>query len=96
MIDLFGNDTPYAEKGRLNPRTRYKSGAWKVNPMTLKFGTTEGKRCKHCVHLVVKQYAGRYFKCALRGNVNKTSPASDHRANWPVCGHFEPSNESTQ
>ena len=91
MIDLFGNDTPYPvdKRRRLNPALRNDDGSWKINPMVLKFGEAEGKKCKHCKHMVIKQYGNRYFKCRLRGNVGACSPASDHRWNWPACSKFE-------
>jgi hypothetical protein len=57
------------------------------NPM-LKWGMgPEGKRCKHCKHLVVKRYANKYFKCAHRPNTN--GPGTDHRVNWAACWLFE-------
>lgn len=58
------------------------------NPMVKAHGFgPEGKRCKHCKHLFVRQYAGRYYKCGLRVNTN--GPATDQRVNWAACSKFE-------
>lgn len=67
---------------------RNRDGSHKFNPM-LVHGTTEGEKCKTCIHLVAKRYSKTYYKCALRRNVQKSSPQSDHRINWPACGKFE-------
>ncbi len=59
------------------------------NPLVRIFGKgPEGRKCKECKHLFVKQYASRYYKCALRVDTN--GPGSDHRANYPACSKFQP------
>lgn len=61
----------------------------KSNPM-LKWGKgPEGKRCKECIHFLVKQLSNRYFKCSQRKITN--GPGTDHRANWPACAKFQQS-----
>lgn len=48
-------------------------------------------RCKHCRLLFKHQPAIKsFFKCELRNLTH--GPGSDHRANWPACGRFEPKN----
>ena len=88
-IDLFGNDTPISQPTQRRSVHQRKDGSWMVNPMTFTNGVTKGRQCKDCAHLVCKQYSKRYYKCALRENVDKCSPASDHRVRWPACGKFE-------
>jgi hypothetical protein len=83
--DLFGETIKYEDpKGKRN-----KGGGYIENPMHAVFGKNENERCKSCIHLVYKQYAKRYYKCELRGNVDKCSAASDHKVNWFACGKFE-------
>lgn len=58
------------------------------NPMVQAYGySPEGKRCKQCKHLFYKQYANKYYKCALRQNTN--GPGTDQRVNWNACAKFE-------
>lgn len=76
------------ERRRQQRRDR-QSARWKAgNPLVVHFGPgPDGARCKTCAHFHVKQYAGTYFKCDLRGDTN--GPGTDHRANWPACGRYE-------
>jgi len=46
----------------------------------------QGKHCKSCAHLVIKQWDKRYFKCDL--NKDTGGPASDWRVTWPACGKY--------
>lgn len=46
-----------------------------------------GETCGTCKHLLTKEYAGRYFKCAKRGDTN--GPATDCRKKWPACELWE-------
>jgi hypothetical protein len=48
----------------------------------------EGTKCKTCVHLVVRQFANRYFKCRKRKMTS--GPGTDHRVGWNACGLYEP------
>jgi len=58
------------------------------NPMVRTYGYgPKDKLCKHCKHLFYREYANRYYKCALRKNTN--SPSTDHRVNWNACAKFE-------
>lgn len=60
------------------------------NPMVRAFGFGPvDKRCKHCSHLLKKQWAGTYYKCDLRINTN--GPGTDHRVNWLSCSKFNES-----
>lgn len=60
-----------------------------VNPCVELYGEgPKNKRCKHCRHFIVHQHGNRYFKCAFRKITH--GPATDHRANWPTCGKYEP------
>lgn len=85
--DIFGN---WVEVGN-QPKNieRNKDGSFKENPMVKMYGELKGERCKNCAYLIRKQYAKDYFKCQLRGNVEKCSTKSDHRANWPACKKFK-------
>jgi hypothetical protein len=68
---------------------RKRAKAKKVNPMLASYGVgPEGAKCGGCSHLFVKEWAGRYFKCDLRGNTN--GPGTDHRVRWPACGRYTP------
>lgn len=76
-------------KAREREHNRWKRG----NPMLAQFGAgPEEKRCKSCRRFHIKRYASTYFKCDLRGDTN--GPGTDHRANWPACGRYEPKPES--
>lgn len=62
-------------------------GKGKINPCLALYGKgPEGKRCKECK--LCYQHHGKYFKCELRGFTR--GPGTDHRANWPACGKFQP------
>lgn len=94
-INLFGelvDVDPLATRRRRVLETRTKSGSYVVNPCLKLYGKgPEGKRCKACKHLLAKRRGRTWYKCELRaGTYHKTSPVSDHRANWPACGRFEP------
>lgn len=78
--DLFGNEIK-------EPERIIKNTAAKINPMLKIYGHSDGRKCKYCVHFIVKKMGNKYFKCALRKITN--GPATDHRANWPACGKFE-------
>lgn len=60
-----------------------------TNPMVRVFGEgPPNARCATCAHLLVREYARRYYKCALRKVTG--GPATDHRKNWPACGKYQP------
>lgn len=86
-LDLFGLPV-VPEKRIINGQERTKSGSLVHNPMIKAYGITEGEKCKNCAHLVYKSYSKVYYKCKLRNNVDKCSPVSDHKVNWPACGKF--------
>ena len=69
-----------------------KEAKW-VNPCVRSHGIgPEGSKCKGCALFIRKGYCSKkYFKCALRGNTN--GPGTDHRANWPACGKFQPKSQ---
>lgn len=59
----------------------------KANPCIKLHGTgPDDKRCKHCA--LCYQHRGKYFKCELRRTTR--GPGTDHKANWPTCGKFQP------
>jgi len=87
--DLFGGTFEYKKPEGNQLPGRNKSGAWINNPMWAVYGKTEGERCKNCAFLVAKRMGKIYYKCELRGNVDKCSPKSDHKVNWTACGKFE-------
>ena len=47
----------------------------------------EGKKCKTCGHLVVREYGTRYYKCDLRRD--SRCSATDHRVRWSACGKYK-------
>jgi hypothetical protein len=80
-LEVSGPEPPKRGVG-----TKYHAA--KVNPMLRVYGAgPEGAKCGSCAHLRVKELAGRYFKCALRGDTN--GPGTDHRVRWPACSKFE-------
>ena len=88
MLDLFGNES-YLPKG--NDSLKNKDGRLKHNPLIGVYGPgPDDRKCKHCKNLYFKSYGKRYFKCKLRKS--SSSPATDHRVNFPACSKFE-SNE---
>jgi hypothetical protein len=59
----------------------------RIRTMHSLYGSTPGKQCRECIHLVTKEYANNYFKCNLTKDTG--GPASDWRKSWPACGKFE-------
>lgn len=59
------------------------------NPCVLAFGPgPEDATCRSCVHLYAQGgVAGRYLKCEER--LVTGGPATDHRAGWAACSHYE-------
>lgn len=73
LLDLFGNEITIPKKG---------------NPMLRNGYGPEGKKCKHCTHLIRKDFHSKvYYKCFYRGDTN--GAGTDHRVNWPACKLFE-------
>jgi len=69
--------------------TRIITGDGKSNPCIALHGPGPAdKRCKDCALCYYNQFSKRYYKCELRGSTR--GPATDHRANWPTCGKFQP------
>lgn len=93
IVDLFGNESELKDQAGNQMPGRNKSGGYINNPMHANFGEIKDKKCKNCFHLIAKHYAKTYYKCELRGNVDKCSPKSDHRVNWTACGKFKPETE---
>lgn len=61
------------------------------NPCVRLYGHgPEGKKCKECAELYAKQYAGKYFKCKVRGD---NGVKTDHRVRWNACAKFKPITE---
>lgn len=56
------------------------------HPLGFRLRAEPGETCGTCAHLRVKQFAGRYFKCALARDTN--GPATDVRKKWPACERF--------
>lgn len=76
MSDLFGNEIE-----------SYTSKFKRVNPMVLKHGQLQGKRCKDCVYLEYRCHGSKFFtKCTLRGITH--GPGTDHLVNWEACNQF--------
>lgn len=68
-------------------KKRQRPKAPKSNPMLAIYGAgPSDKHCAGCEHLFVKFWAGKYYKCALRGNTN--GAGTDHRVRWPACGKY--------
>ena len=80
QIDLWGNSNPVTET-EPKTRRRYKT-------MQETHGFTEGQKCKQCKHLLVRQYANKYYKCRLWRVTDSAS--TDIRINKTACGKFEP------
>ena len=57
------------------------------NPLILRYGRTEGKKCKECKHLVSHKRSRRWYKCLMRGVSN--GPGTDHGCTWNACGLYE-------
>lgn len=70
-----------ADRARtLRAKTRIANG---YHPLGLRLREPSGETCGACKHLRVKEYAGRYFKCALARDTK--GPATDVRKKWPAC-----------
>lgn len=83
-------ETPKAEK--LSPdRARTLRNkvliARGVHPFGSPLRQPPGETCGSCAHLRVKEYAGKYFKCAKKRDSN--GPATDARKSWPACVSWE-------
>lgn len=84
---LFDLEPVIAPRLVAKKKTERDRAARVIGKMHAAYGHGEpGATCGACAHLVVKQFAGRYFKCALYGNT--ASAASDWRKSWPACGRF--------
>lgn len=59
----------------------------RIGVMHRMYGTTEGKRCGTCAHLVTKRFGGVYHKCGLNRDTN--GAATDWRTSWPACRRWE-------
>lgn len=90
ITNLFGEQEELKDPGGNQLSGRNKSGGYVSNPMHKQFGELKDARCKTCFHLVTKRYSNTYYKCELRGNVDKCSPQSDHKVNWTACGKYKP------
>ncbi len=51
------------------------------------YGRTLQRACGTCKHLVIRKYAGTYYKCRKTAMTN--GPATDWRVRWPACGLHE-------
>lgn len=81
-------DMPVLPDGVLGKKKHEHPKAKKFNPMLAVYGVGPvDAQCRDCMHLRVKEWAGRYFKCLLRGDTN--GPGTDHRLRWPACGKYE-------
>lgn len=84
-------DMTYAERiahERELRRARDKRRTQAGNPMIAECGAgPAGATCGTCAHLVVKHYAGTYFKCGMRKDTN--GPTTDVRKRWPACAKYE-------
>lgn len=81
--DLFGHDIPEEQKQKENSRADQSH-----KKLIAIYGAVENK-CKNCKHFLVKEYAGRYFKCLIANPHPTGNPKTDWRANWQACGKFE-------
>jgi len=78
--DLFGGETELIER---------KPRGWEEVKKDRGYQKSDDKdrRCKNCVHLVVKRFSKTYYKCNLMSVLS--SPSSDIRVGH-VCKLFEP------
>lgn len=49
----------------------------------------EGKKCKHCAHYTLREYAKTYRKCGLMRAVWTGGRGSDIKASAPACSKFK-------
>ena len=84
QIDIFG-----VEQDPPIPPSR------KTLTMQERYGTTNGKTCKTCVHCYDHHYHNRHYKkCELWDSFFKGwSEASDIRLKNPACGKYEEGNQ---
>jgi len=88
-MDLFGGNILPGKPGKGKDPRKNKSGSWIENPMHEAYGVDELKRrCKSCIHVYVKEFSKRYYKCELWSK-GTASPSDDHKANWIACGKFK-------
>ena len=86
-LDLFEGTLPLVITERKFRKS--KSGVFISNPCIAVYGKgPDGIKCKSCEHLLVRKFSKWYFKCALRKI--SSSPATDHRVNWPACSKYHP------
>lgn len=62
-------------------------GQVEKNPMVLKYGRTEGKKCKTCKQLIYHERNRRWYKCIVRGVT--CGRGTDHGCTWNACGLYE-------
>jgi hypothetical protein len=85
MKDLFGDDTKLPVG--TEPQKRKSEMVYKQ--MITLYGTSEGNKCKNCIHFYFREFAGKYPKCRLSG-CDGASRSSDWNSRWNACGKFEP------
>lgn len=90
MSDLFPElvPPPAPVKEKLSPdRARTQRAQLRIERGLHPFGSPlrepRGETCGSCGHLREKEYAGKYFKCALKKD--SKGPATDARKWWPAC-----------
>ncbi len=81
QLDIFGGATPIEELPKPTSGRKYKT-------MQRIYGTTEGKTCKTCRHLLRQHWNKRnYYKCELW--YISSSEATDIRLKNQACGRYE-------
>ena len=81
QLDIFGGATPIEELPEPISGRKYKT-------MQRIYGTTVGKTCKTCSHLLRQHWNERnYYKCELW--YISSSEATDIRLKNQACGRYE-------
>ena len=81
QLDIFGGAIPIEELPKPTSGRKYKT-------MRQLYGTTVGKTCKTCRHLLRQHWNERnYYKCELW--YISSSEATDIRLKNQACGRYE-------
>ena len=81
----------YSQRLTLRARDAIAAGRHPANGLPI---LTTGQTCGNCAHLQHLGYRSRtYLKCEHHRYGTSHSEASDMRAKWPACPHFQPRDE---
>jgi hypothetical protein len=84
QLDIFGQGTDYAKVSVKEPKPK---GRPRIKTMQERYGVNPLHICRDCKHMRYKQFAKKYYKCALW--VVSGSFATDIRVTQQACGQFE-------